>query len=518
MALFSSNSASDLGSINVKVQTLIPVPPLPNIVAEWSALIPLVCHLASYRHSHILAGEIALNRRVSIGICPPLSVLAGIADMLRRGPDYMDQVSTKGGEGKRVWDVNWGTVFPCANGAASNFLAKFALNRNVKYVRMPEGIFVADKSHKIERDKETKLLSTNEADSDQSSKPASQPLSDSDSTCNSTIQTEATETLDQQQTCCTPSSSMSQSSDTEIKQKSAPTHEVAASPTTRRPQILHVLEFFRVESKSALIALLSGFLSSAAFEAAAFVFLVGVCLFLILVGAYGTASVLLCGALSQVVCRLISVQSPAGYLHNNESHDACMLVGNHVNANVWYLYVGDRGAVDWLLNKPMTTFGPRSSKLAYWFKFASILQLFGMTFTAAQKGWDGVSLLALIIVDWTLRWRFRPNHLAKRWLEAENFAISATTFEFTGRTPMIAAIQRWNGGKKTLWMNEIIPPSPRRDVLLDGLGMPSVNDVDIESLSPFDRRWVELNSSLALQAVRVLQAEVGASRRNYSKC
>lgn len=38
-----------------------------------------------------------------------------------------------------VWDVNWGSAFPCANGAASSILTAYALSyAGHKILRMPE--------------------------------------------------------------------------------------------------------------------------------------------------------------------------------------------------------------------------------------------------------------------------------------------------------------------------------------------------------------------------------------------
>lgn len=508
MALFSSNDASNLGSINLRVQNLFTLPNLPNIIAEWSALIPLVCHLASYRQNHLLAGEIALNGRVSVGLCPRLGVLAGIASLLHRGPDFLDQVSAKGGEGKRVWDVNWGCVFPCANGAASTFLSKYALGKKHHVIKMPETVIPKDLSSSTITSASDEGIAAIASDGEQSR------------SCNGSAQQHPGVALTEgsmPKATSDKNAPISPRDPTCAVKKSTSTAAPVTTTNFRRYQRLHVLDFSFTSQKPSWRTKAGAFFSSAIFEAATFVMLIGLVILLCMFGSYGTASVLLCGAVSQLICRLLTVQHPQGYLGNNETHDACMLVGIHQNASVWYLYIGNRGAVDWILNKTMISFPPRGKILARWFKFAHLLQLFGMTFAGAQKGWDGVCLLVLITVDSVFRWRFSPVHVAEKWLEAEKLTVHAKTFDFTGRTPMLAAIQQWNAGKNSLWMDELLPHCSRRDILLKSLCPDSV-EADVDSLSDFDRKWVEMNLSLASQATEVLKFEIEDMRNERAAC
>ena len=88
------------------ITTLFSLPIPPNIMAEWTALIPLVAHLASYRHDHQLAGEAALSGRLNVSLFPRLGVLDGIARLLAGGPDFLDRVSTLDEVNRHVWDVN----------------------------------------------------------------------------------------------------------------------------------------------------------------------------------------------------------------------------------------------------------------------------------------------------------------------------------------------------------------------------------------------------------------------------
>lgn len=135
----SSSRSSGLGTITYNPLFSLPTP--PNIVAEWTALIPLVAHLASYRHDHQLAGEAALSGRLNVSLFPRLGVLDGIARLLAGGPDFLDRVSTLGEVNRHVWDVNWGSSFPCANGAASSIITTYALGcADSTSVRMPEHV------------------------------------------------------------------------------------------------------------------------------------------------------------------------------------------------------------------------------------------------------------------------------------------------------------------------------------------------------------------------------------------
>lgn len=85
--------------------------------------------------------------------------------------------------------------------------------------------------------------------------------------------------------------------------------------------------------------------------------------FLVLLGAYGSSIVLLSSVLSKVVCFFINMSRPPGYHESNERQEGCMLSAAHNNASTWYLYIGDRGVVDWLLNKIMLTLPSATSTL-----------------------------------------------------------------------------------------------------------------------------------------------------------
>lgn len=161
----------------------------------------------------------------------------------------------------------------------------------------------------------------------------------------------------------------------------------------------------------------------------------------------------------------------------------------------------------------MFSIPPFGKIFSHWFRIAHVLQLLAMTFVAAEKGWDGVTLVILLLLANMMHWRYRKNQLARRWLRTEDICVKAKSFEFTGRTAMLGAIHKMSDTKVTNWMDEIMPPAPRRQAWLNRLSKdPDSNsspDSDYEALSRFDQDWVLLHSELATQAASVLQTELG---------
>ena len=129
--------SSGLGTI--AYNPILSLPVLPDILAEWTSLIPLVSHLASYQHDHEIVGITSLTARINISLFPRLGVLMGYTRLLNGGPDFLDRVSTIGEVSLWVWDVNWGSTFPCANGSASQMITNYALRGlKSKFIEMPE--------------------------------------------------------------------------------------------------------------------------------------------------------------------------------------------------------------------------------------------------------------------------------------------------------------------------------------------------------------------------------------------
>ncbi|KAH8752204.1 hypothetical protein BGZ57DRAFT_774438 [Hyaloscypha finlandica] len=434
MLLFTTPNLASLGSINVPAY--FPVPRLINFVAEWAALIPLVCHLASPYHPHQLAGQVTLLGRVSIALFPEHGILAGISQLLSHSTEFLDIASTLGPSSKRVWDVKWGGTFPCANGAASSYLAEALLQRNNAVIKVPEPVLGL-------------RLSRSSADT--------------------------------------------------------------AIPRFRRYQTLHVLHFSKSPHNTSWPSKLDKLLSSTLFTAAIFVLKSGLAVMFILLGIYGTAVILLCSLITQLVTRAAKVDRPSAFLGNNENHDAYMLVATHQNSSIWYLYVGDRGIVDSLLNKTMVVI-PQQLAAARWLRAAHIIQLLAMTFVASQKGWDGIALLILLIISTVMQFRFRREMLTRMFCEENGVAVKQNSFEFSGRTPMLGAIQRVSRCCEWKWMDEILSPCPRREVWARALSREDMEmdslDEEMDGLSDGDQGWVWNNKVLAIRGAILMQRAV----------
>jgi hypothetical protein len=108
---------------------LFHLPYLNELFSEWAAVVPLVCHLASYKRDHELVGQLALNGRLPVDIFPKLGFLYSLSKLLKNNVEFIDRASSKSSTSWRVWDVTWGSAFPCANGGASGIIMKHVLKR-----------------------------------------------------------------------------------------------------------------------------------------------------------------------------------------------------------------------------------------------------------------------------------------------------------------------------------------------------------------------------------------------------
>ena len=127
---------------------------LPTIVTEWSSLIPLISHLASYQSDYQLIGKSALAGRLYVSFFPRLGTMNRIARLLEAGPSYLDRLSSNSEVSNNVWDVKGGSMFPCANGAASEMITRHALRRRQRSAlfKMPDTSPVAFKGQNIKDD------------------------------------------------------------------------------------------------------------------------------------------------------------------------------------------------------------------------------------------------------------------------------------------------------------------------------------------------------------------------------
>ncbi|KAI1121430.1 hypothetical protein F5Y10DRAFT_256384 [Nemania abortiva] len=461
MSIFSSASEARLGSLGVT--SLIPCPPLPNIVAEWAAIIPLVCHLASQRDDYITTGDVALLGRLSVGIFPRLGTLSGLARLLGRGTKYLDHASTRGGSGRTVWDVKWGSVFPCANGAACAAITKYLISRDRNPPqRMPE--FRSSEPRDIDREK-----------SSLRSNVAVRPVHSA--------------------------------SGTRVRNFNAK-EERAKDQGIRRYQVLHVYQLYRrrrEQKQRSLKLRIDQLRLSLPGQIIWFFLLICLAVLLCLLGGYGSAALIVCTSVSELVALTVTIHRPTSYLKNNETHDACMLVASHENATEWHLYIGDRAIADTLLNKPMFAVpgGEWPHVAGRWFWFANLLQYAAMTFVAAQKGWDGVWMVVLLAAHWALRWSLYDRTMARDWLEREGIEAEVRSYEFGGRYAVMGAIQVFSGSACTRWMDDILVPHPRREVWLKCLRGEELTD----KLDPHDARWLEVAFEESFSAAEVLRRE-----------
>lgn len=287
---------------------------------------------------------------------------------------------------------------------------------------------------------------------------------------------------------------------------------MAAKPavTFRRYQKLHIIHFSDVDATGPRHGKILG--SSCAlrmlFEVSILIGLLATSVLCCLFGLYGTGAALFLSILFRIIRQLMRLERPSGYLHNNESElPGCMLVSIHENASAWYLYIGCRGIIDTIINKTMiqNLNSPLGGWMTYGLGVLEVLQLAIMTYVASQKGWDGVALLSLIIVAWTLdSIMYNDGRIAHRWLKRNGIKVEAFSLQFSGRTPLIGAVQVLGGHRVTSWMDGILAPSDRRSVWLQRLASQEVKPELEKKLSKSDNSWIDLNVILTNQAVNML--------------
>ena len=282
--------------------------------------------------------------------------------------------------------------------------------------------------------------------------------------------------------------------------------KVPQQPAFRRYQELHIIRMSRKKRARTLQATFFRFIISR------HLLLVGLVVVLCVLGGFGSATIIVNGLLSKLVCRLLRTERPSGYLENNENHNACMLSAVNDNATTWYLYMGDRGAVDWLLNKTMLSTPSAGKTLKTYFHLAHVAQLLAMTFVAAQKGIDGLCLVILLFVNYGYQFLYGSHKLARQWLDVEQVSVDAHSFKFSGRTPMIGAVHLLSEARSAEWIDTLVTPCPRIEAWLDQLSCDKHNGhlikSDLQALSPSDRSWVSLNTQLTLQAANLIRQQL----------
>jgi hypothetical protein len=193
-----------------------------------------------------------------------------------------------------------------------------------------------------------------------------------------------------------------------------------------------------------------------------------------------------------------------------------MLLSAHQNANTWYLFMGDRGVIDTVLNKSMLSFTGQRRPFAIWLRFANLVQLLAMTYVAAQKGFDGVFLLGTMLYTRSMYGHGCEPALGKAWLDEEHISIGNTTFRFTGRMPLMGAVYMLSNMGNWSWMDSIISKCIRRDALLQNLRCqrshtsPEQEECSLKSCCALKSQagefqsWVDLNTRLALAGFELI--------------
>lgn len=437
-----------------------------SLIFEWAALLPVAIYLASSRLPHQLVGQTALAGYIPIALFPRIGVLGTITDFLHQGQEFLDRASSVNDLRRTVWDVNWGSVFPCANGAVAAIIGAHVL-RDVKVQMVPEEVDMVEKQTGFEPQ-----------DSPQPKSPIG-------------------------------GCALIKKSDTSF----------------RRYQKLHILRFSESTGRNRRT---NRRLSSVGglpiiFEVLVLVGLLGASIVCFLFGLYGAGTALVIAILFRISRQLIRIERPKGYLCNNEgSLPGCMLVSLHENASSWYLYIGSRGVIDTMLNKTMiqNIDSPLGNWQAHGLQILAGLQLAVMTYVAAQKGWDGIALLALVVFAWVFDLVvYTDGRIAALWLRREGVQVEAMTLQFSGRASMIGTIQVLGNQKVTSWMDGILAPSNRRNAWLRRLAYQDLEPEIEQSLTENDKTWIDRNERLTRMAESMIPPEfrIGTSLKKVFK-
>ncbi|KAL6871755.1 hypothetical protein HDV57DRAFT_272236 [Trichoderma longibrachiatum] len=433
-----------------------------SIFFEWAGILPLAIYLAGTGFSHRLVGQTALAGFITVSLFPRLGVLESVAAFLREGADFLDRASSISELKRTVWDANFGSVFPCANGAASDILARHVI-RSAREIEIPQDLAELTRAYELGH----------------------------------------------------PDDPVVEEKDGSIKSEKKETVTVAPF---RRFQNLYIIDCtINAEQRRGVRAALSASWLSTLVEVVLLLLLLGACAVAALFGLYGTAAAIFLSAVFRVARSYITVITPPGYLENNEPNqvDGCMLAAIHENASTWYLYRGSRAVVDGLLNKPMIldiTARP-NAMLALTLRALAVLQIVTMTYVAAQKGWDGVGLLVLIVVAWTLDYAlYNDDKLAAGWLKRENVSMKAWKCRFSGRTAMLGSIQMLKTSTVASWMDQILAPSDRRSVWLQMLRLDRLEfdaSKEVTREEEDNQRWIQNNWLLTRAAVTAIRSALG---------
>jgi hypothetical protein len=460
----ASNISTTWSTGSVQLDFWLKLPPIPTPIDQWAALIPLAVYLSNARSDFDLAGEVTLTGRLSVSVIPKLWALGGIVKMLKQADVFFDSASATG-DLLKVYDVQWGSVFPCYNSAAALAVAEEVFSHG----RTDPNISRGDLNRWILENQDELLRRF---------------------------------TLDDV-----------------VKSKNGVTSEVYCGSDLHglverkrlfgRRQLLKVITVNSVGTQPNQKQMLRKLLKSKYWHAMELVFVLALAGFLLSLGFLGSGALLVIGALSRFCSQNVRFDHSDLYLRNREVHEGCMLVSLHENTTSWTLYLGHRGLIDSLLNKPMVEPGRAHPLILLYLQFAEVLQVLGMTYIAGEGGWDGIVLVLLIFTVWILASVSGKDKHASRWLEEEGFAVSGFSCEFPDRSELLGAVQLLSTEKKTYWMDGIIAPVPRRDVWLKKIGAIDSDSAELEkdcaALCDHDKLWVTATGMQAIAGHRLIQ-------------
>ncbi|KKO96953.1 hypothetical protein THAR02_10941 [Trichoderma harzianum] len=454
------------GTLSLSYVRLLPPQNVPKFIYEWAALIPLTVYLANGRSDYELAGEVSLRGRLSVSFIPKLWALGGLANLLRLGEAFFDSANNEG-EVLKVFDVQHGSVFRCYNSAAASLVAKTAFGRhNVRSDISESDLIEWIRKNRDDLERDFRVA-----------RFGGLPGSKFEEICENRKQYGRRQVLNI-------------------------IHVIRKQPPGQKSAKRSVRGIFLPENWKGTVAVYVEIILATALTA-----------LLYIVGCIGSGSLVFIGGISRFCAHNTVIPRPRQYLWNREKYDkGLMLVAVHENAAVWTLYHGDRGLIDSLLNKPMIGHlrPTQFRRFVYtWFRCAEVLQVIAMTFVAGQKGWDSLMLLILIIAVGGFSKLYRYNMHARNWLHREGFEMVPFQCEFSGRTELMAAVQTLSTEKRPLWMDSIIAPVARREVLLQRLGEVDCDEEmgqqSFDALGETDKVWVMSNFVQAKAACTLIE-------------
>ncbi|KAM0212315.1 hypothetical protein ACHAQD_009891 [Fusarium lateritium] len=442
----SQDSPASFGSIGSEPPVLSVASSSISIIFEWVALLPLAIYLASSRLPYRLVGQTALSGHVPIALFPRLGVLGTLADFLQQGQEFFDRASSVNDLSHKVWDVNWGSIFPCANGAVAAILSAYAL-RDVKVQKVPEEVDQVD-PHSLGKQPSSKSF---------------EPVK--------------------------PHVPFRRYQKLHILHFTESTKKASSAGCfwSCLPKTLEVLFLIWLIGVS-VICFLFGLYGTATAVLLAALLRVSRQLMTI----ERPSGYLKNNEGDLPGCMLVS-------LHENAS-TWYLYIGSRgiIDTILNKTMVQD-------VRSPLGVWHGYGLRLL---EALQILVMTYVAAQKGWDGVALVSLVFVATaVDFI---SFSDDRIAARWLKREGVRVDATTLQFSGRTSMIGTIHALGNQRSTTWMDGIIAPSTRRNVWLHKLASQDVDSNLKKDLSASDKDWINLNGRLTLLAQAMIPPDVKA--------